>query len=580
MTSDVSGRSNRSNYGPELLVLLGAAVFAVLGRGRWGNVTEDHGFWFSAAQSLVSGGRAMHEVRLQWGPGSLWILEAVVRVFGMRISSLVVFQFVVGALAVAGIQLFARRFLSGVERWISSAILVALIVWMVGPGNLLYPCAFAMSQALLLALAALFLADACLRRGKSLAASLSGAVAAAAFLTKQEFGVAAALGIASLVVFSPQLRIGEKARALFLSGLLFLAVYFGTLALVKGGEPFRRFVAENILWPWAKIPAPWAALYRRVLGLDDLPTRFVEAGNSFVDLLAFGGTLWVALYAKDFRRRTRAALAGALLGAWVLWWWRWTEGSHFLPLTLVVPAVIGGAFVVGREGRRRELGAFFAFALGGLVLLQREGYRGNIEAYYSGMGYVLAVPVVAPLIGWAIRGPRNAGRRSLAAAGAFLLAIGWFGLGRLKSLERGWRETTAITSPRGTVYVSKDLAPALSSTFEFLRAHTSPGDPILMMPQTYGFDFLLDRRNLLYFIWISPGYLTDEAELIERCRKTPPKAAAIFEGSFGIFHSGQFGHGFADALIAWLNENLPRQQAFGKGTVLSGRWLLPEASKP
>ncbi|MGH9443985.1 MAG: hypothetical protein ACRD16_17105 [Thermoanaerobaculia bacterium] len=561
-------------------------MFAVLGRGRWGNVTEDHGFWFSAAQSLVSGGRAMHEVRLQWGPGSLWILEAVVRVFGMRVSALVIFQFAVGVLAILGIQIFARRFLSPVERWISSAILVALIVWMVGPGNLLYPCAFAMSQALLIGLAALFVADAALRRGWGLAASLSGAVAALAFLTKQEFGVAAVLGIVSLIVLSPKLGVVQKARSLLVAGGLFLAVYFGVLWIVRDGESFRRLVEENILWPWAEIPGPWAALYRRVLGLDDPAARLIEAGNSLVDVLAIGGTFWALLYAKDLRPRARAAMGAALAGAWILWWWRWTEGSHFLPMTLVVPAVLGAAMLLlGRRRRTpgsdssnvtaRDPGAFVALALGGLVLLQREGYRGNIEAYYSGMGYALAVPVAAPLLWWGIRGPRSAGKRSLLAAAAFVAAIGWFGVGRLRTLERLWANTTPIRSDRGTVYVSNDLAPVLSSTFEFLRANTSSGDPILMMPQTYGFDFLLNRRNLLYFIWISPGYLTDEDELIARCRRTPPRAVVIFEGSFGIFHSGQFGHGFADRLVAWLDGNFPRQERIGKGTALPGRWLLP-----
>jgi hypothetical protein len=114
-------------WGPEILILLGGAVFALLGRGRWANVTEDHGFWFSAAQSMVSGGRAMHEVRLQWGPMPLWILEGVGRVFGMRVASFVVFQLVVGLLAILGVQIFARRFLSPVERWISAITLVVLI---------------------------------------------------------------------------------------------------------------------------------------------------------------------------------------------------------------------------------------------------------------------------------------------------------------------------------------------------------------------------------------------------------------------------------------------------------------------
>ena len=622
------------SFGPELLIILGGLLFALLSRGRHANVTEDHGFWFSAAQSLVNGGRVMHDVRIQWGPGTLWILEAVGRFFGMRVSSFVVFQFVVGLLAVVGIQVFARRFLSLIERWICAAILVALILWMVGPGNLLYPCAFAMSHALLLAVATLLVSDFCLRHGRPMTAAIAGVLAAAAFLTKQEFGVAAAAGIFCLTALDPRLRAAEKARSLAVAGVLFFCVYFGVIGLLLHGQTFRQFVASNILWPWASVPGPWQGLYKRVLGLDEPGRRLVEAANALIDIAAFGGTTWAVLYFKDLAARSRMALAAALVVVWGLWWWRWTEGSHFLPMTLVLPAIIGatslpllrlalGARVsplpagevaakrrvflplpAGEAGtpqadRVREIrgpwlphpaplppgegdetgsgfpGPFFALAAGAFVLLQREGYRGNIEAYYSGMGYVLAVPVAVPLIWWAIRGPRTPGRRSLIAAGLLLTLVARFGAGRLRTLESGWNRTTPITTERGTVYVANDLAPVLSSTADFLRANTSRGDPILMMPQTYGLDFLLDRKSLLYFIWISPGYLTDERELIARLERTPPKAAVIFEGSFGVFHSGQFGQGFADSLVGWIEKSLPRQERFGQGTPLPGRRFLP-----
>jgi hypothetical protein len=666
----------RRGWGPEVLVLLGGLAFALLGRGRWANVGADHGFWFSAAQSMVSGGRALHEVRLQWGPMPLWILEGVGRVFGMHVASFVIFQFVVGLLGVLGVQVFARRFLSPVERWICAAILVTLILWMVGPGSLLYPCAFAMSQALFLAVVALFVSEVLLRKGRLLAAPLAGAVAGLTFVTKQEFGAAAALGIAALTVFQPRLSAARKLGLLLLSGALFLAAYFGILDLARHGDSWHHLFQINILWPWMRVPGPWAALYRRGLGIDEPAARFTEAANSLVDILAMGGTFWLVLYFVDLGRRARMVFVAVLAGAWIVWWWRWTEGSHFLPMTLSLPAILGSAILMlgrWRDLERRdplrlphpvplphllplpagevderseagegvlgslprgegevaagppsrlphpiplprgegevlplpageaglaeaqraeanrvrelpelphhpsgeEMGAFAALALGALVLLQREGYRGNIESYYSGMGYVLIVPVAVPLIWRAIRGPRSAGKRAFLAAALFLLLIARFGIGRLRALEREWNQTVELATPRGTVYLDRGSAPILTSTFRFLDTNTLLGDRILMMPQTFGLDFLLDRRNLSYFIWISPGYLPDEAELVARLEKTPPKAAVIFEGSFGMFHSGQLGHGLADSVVRWLESHLPRQEKFGQGTGLPGRRFLP-----
>lgn len=581
-------------------------MYALLGRGRWANVEADHGFWFSAAQSMVSGGRAMHEVRLQWGPMPLWILEGVGRVFGMRVASFVVFQFVVGLLAILGVQIFARRFLGPVERWISAALLVVLIVWMIGSGNLLYPCAFAMSQALFLAIAALILHGAVVRQGRLDGAIAAGILAGAAFLTKQEFGVAAALGIGAMTFLAPALGGKRKVLVLAASASAFLAIYFGVLFAVARGEDFSQLVRSNLLWPWSPVPGPWKNFYRKTLGLDDVGARAIEAANSLADLLAFGGTAWFVLYFADLRRRARLGMAAGLMAIWVVWWWRWTEGSHFLPLTLVLPVIIAACVLApwrirggtrsplpageadakrrvrgtsglphpdplprgegeavtpsppgegSGVGFRRDAGAALALALGALVLLQRVGYRGNVNGSYAGIGYVLAVPVAAFVIWQAIRGPRDAGWRSFAALAIVFGLMARFGVEQWKGLENEWRGCTPLETPRGTVYVSHNSY--LYSTYEFLKANTAPGDPILMMPQTYGLDFLLDRRNLAYFSWIAPGYLGDEQELIARLKATPPRAVVVFREPFPILHGGTFGSGFADGVMRWLEENLP-----------------------
>ena len=598
--------------GPEMLIVIGGAFYALLGRGRWANVEADHGFWFSAAQSMVAGGRAMHEVRLQWGPMPLWILEGVGRVFGMRIASFVVFQFVVGLLAILGVQIFARRFLGPIERWICAALLVVLIVWMVGSGNLLYPCAFAMSQALLLAIVALILHEIVVRRGRLDGAFATGILAGAAFLTKQEFGIAAALGIGAMTLLAPALDAKRKALVLAASALACLATYFGVLFAVARGEDFSQLVRSNLLWPWSPVPGPWKNFYRKTLGLDDVGARLIEAANSLADLLAIGGSAWFVLYFADLRRRARVAMAAGLIALWVIWWWRWTEGSHFLPLTLTLPVVVAACVLAlfrqrgtssplpaalrraevasatqageaAAERRMRQLpglphpdpppsprlwrtrlprgewggsGALVALALGALVLVQRVGYRGNVNGSYAGIGYVLAVPVAASVIWPAIRGPRDAGWRSFVALAVFLCLIAPFGVAQWKGLEDEWRGSTALETPRGTVYVSRNYS-YLFSTYQFLKANTAPGDPILVMPQTYGLDFLLDRRNLSYFCWIAPGYLTDEQELIARLGATPPRAAVVFREPFPILHGGTFGSGFADGVMRWLEGNLP-----------------------
>lgn len=587
--------------GPELLVVAGGLAYAVLGRGRWANMETDHGFWFSAAQSMLAGGRAMHEVRLQYGPVSLWILEWICRIFGTRVSAVVAFQFVIGLAGIAGVQALSQRFLSRAEQWISAAILVPLIVWMVGPGNLLYPCAFPMSHALFLAVAALFLCAALLARVPAAAPIAAGVVAGVTLLTKQEFGAAAFLGIAAMILSSRTSSGIRKVAGIALAAAAMGITYFTILFFARRGDSFSHLVRENLLWPWVPVPPTWRHLFTRYMGLDRPADRLREMFDSFVDLAAFGGTAWASLYG---RRRRWKALAATLAAVWLLWAWRWTEGSHFLPMTLTLPAIVCSTIVVfchrqkvkphpgrpeaGHPSPRGEgwvlqedspsppgegaagvgfhdgAGLFLALAIGALVLLQREGYRGSIEGYYSGMGYVLAIPVVAPLVWRLIRGPAEAGRRTAVAVGVAAGLLSVFGAGRLTALVREWKAAVPLATPRGTVYSSAGFAPALADTARFLETHSRPGDAILVLPSTLGLDFALDRTNLSFFPYVVPGYLTPEgeAELIARCERTPPRAAVVFGRSVGILRSGDLGRGFADSLIEWVRRRLPNREDF------------------
>ncbi len=574
-------RAGWRSFGPELLVIAGGATFAILGRGRWVNLTEDHGFWYSATQSLLAGGRAMHEVRLQYGPVSLWVLEGACRIFGTSVRTLVVLQFVIGLGAIAGVQLYSRRFLRPAEQWISAAILVTLIVWMAGPGNLLYPCAFAMSHGLFLLMATMFAATAALRRSSAAGIVASGALAAVTMLTKQEFGVSAAGAIFVLIVLEEGIPFRSKCRRLAFAAGGFAAGYAGTLELARHGDSFRHLFAANLLWPWVRIPGPWRDLYRRTLGLDDPRARLIEAFNSSVSIVVFAGTIWFVLLAGRLGRRRLFVAAAALALGWSVWYWRWTDGSHFRPMVLTLPAILASPALALRRRRKMvpplPLGALTAVALGAAILLQREGYRGAIDAYYSGMGYVLAVPVAAPLLWAVLRGPGDATWQPAVTVALAAVELASFGAGRLRALESDWRQTVPFTTARGTVHLTASSAPALIDTAAFLDRNSRPGDSVLVLPNTFGLDFLLDRKNLSFFPWVSPGFLTPDGErdLIRRCESSPPAAVVIFEKSFGVLRSGDYGSGFATALTSWLDAHYPRQQKFAFADGRQGRRLLP-----
>src|SRR5450759_2043951 len=104
MLSDSRKRSRSSRafawIPPETLILAGAGAFAALGRGRWVTLIGDHGLWYSELQGLLCGGHLMHEVRVPYGPISMWLIWLAARLFGPTISTVAGFVFVAGLAAV------------------------------------------------------------------------------------------------------------------------------------------------------------------------------------------------------------------------------------------------------------------------------------------------------------------------------------------------------------------------------------------------------------------------------------------------------------------------------------------------
>jgi hypothetical protein len=181
MLSDSRKRSRSSRafawIPPETLILAGAGAFAALGRGRWVTLIGDHGLWYSELQGLLCGGHLMHEVRVPYGPISMWLIWLAARLFGPTISTVAGFVFVAGLAAVVLVASFSLAFLSRSEQWCCAALLVVVILWSPGVGNLLYPYAFATGPGMVFALAALFAQRAALRRELFPLAAVAGAAA-------------------------------------------------------------------------------------------------------------------------------------------------------------------------------------------------------------------------------------------------------------------------------------------------------------------------------------------------------------------------------------------------------------------
>ena len=545
--------------GPELFLLAGAAAYAAAGRGRWATTFQDRGLCLSNAEGVLTGGRILHEVRSQFGPISVWILSSLCRTFGARLATVVWAQFAIGLAAVMGVQRLARRFLAPPEQWLCAGLLAFSILWMLGPGNLLYPYRFAVSHALLLGVAAMLVAR---PSGGLLLAGVAGALAGAAFATKQEIGAASAAGVSCLILLAP-IATRARVRRIAAAAIGGAGAYCLAFGLCLRGEGFLTLARKNLLWPWVPVPESWRELYAREQGMDAPGRLLAGVADSSLIAVLYGGTAWLIIFGSSISRRRRWILGTGLAVAWAVWIWRWTEGAHFRPFAICLPvfcaAAVVGAVRFRRDATFRDAAPSFAALLGGAVLLlTREGYRGGDEGYYSGLGYVLAIPIAAYLAGAVARGPSGAGRRRLAAAGAIALMVGTFGVERFTALRRGWEGVVAFDTPRGRVYCAPGEALFLERASRFISARTKVGETILMLPTTAGLDFLFDRPNASFFSGMFPDViagLDGEWELIERWRRRPPRVIVEVRHGLGVFRRGEFGQRWGRQAMSWIEEH-------------------------
>jgi hypothetical protein len=323
---------------------------------------------------------------------------------------------------------------------------------------------------------------------------------------------------------------------------------------------------KNALWPFTPIPRAILVNMTRQQGLHDLSRTSINLLQSAVIVALSGIGLW--LVAEAFwagRRRIVSALAAVAL-LLICYWELWIRGGEFILLSACLPVLLGGGCVAlwrwSRDPASRPgLNSFFAIFPGSLLLLYRIGFTGVTAGTYAGIGYVLAVPISIFFVGEVCRGAvpgSRLARKRMGIVVGFLAAIGLvrFGEGRLHELKSEWTSAIPIRGSRGVAYVNPGWGISFPAAVEFLRRETRPGDPILVIPETKGIDFLLDRKNDAFWPTQGPGLDSNgEKELIERWEREPPAAIVIFENTLRFYSSGDFGIGYDVAMMGWIDRH-------------------------
>jgi hypothetical protein len=565
-----------SRFVPELIALAGALLLVVVARGRWVGMLNDLGDWYSETQSLLLGDRLFRDVHIGYGPISLLVLEGLAKIAGPRVQVFAVAYFVVGLAVVLLLLRLSSFFLGLWERCVAAAVFVGIILWMPGTGSLIYPYAPAASIGLVLLALALLLGVRQIGNRRLLAWVPAGVFAGLAFLTKQEVGIAAVAGLAAAFLLTSDLRQRwSQAIAMSLGFLLTVAAIYGW---GFRGLDFLGVARENHLWPFGTFPGELIKINSFVAGYDRPILGTVEAAGA-AGLIALGigfsaaldgwlrkvpsvmrrgllfETAGLVLIAVEELVRRHSTVAGPVMV-------RYPE-VHFTILSLAPLAPVGAVLAVALR-RRWPVGrgdaALAATAAAAAPLLMRVGFLGWTDSPFAGLGYAVVVPVVVWCVGRLARVPFHGHSREFvrfrrwAASAAILLLLGMAAATRLPNVAEFPLVVEPFSAPRGTVWLRRPW----SRVFAWVGSHvrtTRPGDPIAILPETHGMDFLFDRKSATPIPNLLPGILDEdlEREIVARWSARPPREIFVIEKEYVEFETRGFGLDYGSRLGAWID---------------------------
>jgi hypothetical protein len=546
-----------------LMVLL--AVLAAVSWRKWGTPEIDAGVDLTTAAQAAHGHLPYQDVRYFYGPLGIYVLAGVFKVFGASLSAAFGLGLVLTAAITATFYALARQLLRPLVAALTTAVLLA-IGFAGTQFNFVLPHTNSATFGLLLLLVELL----ALARARPLAA---GVALGFACLTRVEFAAAAVIVAAAWVVGTWRTE-GRRAAIdallrLFAPALVIAGTVYAVLAASVGTH---RLLWEN-LWPKDFLRIAGFRAYRDWTPFDaaSVASSLARAGI-YAGLLAALVASWLGLRRRSGAGRVWALwpiAAAGLAIAFVDVAWRVVGvfpdargavqeeckqliiSMSWLPmLALLVAVLVAVRFV--RRGTAPISGSWpldLALAAAALVLTSRayDEFTMSSAAPYYAAPAVLLLGVLHQRVADRWPGAR------VAVIGALAAVAGGIALYNTVALY-GDKHTVVHTA--GGSYVANDRsAAAEQQVIDFLRSHTSAGEPILALPADGGTYFFTNRPLPLYDVAALPGLLdsaADERAAIARLKAEHVRYAVISERDTTAFETGRFGTGYNRLLGSYL----------------------------
>jgi hypothetical protein len=507
-----------------LIVLWAVQVYATW--AAWGNLTIDSGHEMYIPALLAQGKQLYRDVWFMYGPAAPYFNSYLFRLFGMHLNVL----YWAGSLSALGSAIFL--YLTGMQlsSWLVGWTAGAVIVTEAFHSSLFcfpLPYSFAAVYACLAGCLFLWLV---IKASTSAAWSWmfgAGTAAAVALLLKPEFGITCYGTLAVLIAVRSfaqrSWRLMARDAATILPGVAACGFVIRWMVSIRGIEFITQ---ENIVsWPTSYFMKTYGKMWLEQNG-------FTITGSAFRDAL--------------FRA---VPITGAVLVSYCLMWWKRSDmravllkimatmvvlvylvartysvfsvaplapvyvapvlSAIFFPRDMVlyvgVAALVGWCFYFrepsyARASRSVALLLLLTFSslLAFRVLMKMTPY--GYPIYYNGPAVICFLLLACRVI------PRS---RSFTLFGETLLCCGCLSVAVLYCLGNlaATKSFVALTTDRGTVRVSPQMAERYEAAIQFMKEKASLGESVLSVPEDTSLYFLSGTHCPIRVFSFTPGVL-------------------------------------------------------------------------
>jgi hypothetical protein len=559
-----------------LIVLF--AVVSAISWETWANPVIDGGREMNAPLRLLRGETLYSQVYYLYGPVAPFFNAFLYRLFGVHLNVLYAAGLAGSLMLILMVFYLARGFMSAYEAMLASSAVVLFSVFKQG-GNLIFPYSYAALYGTLLATLALIAQIRHVRSHRAISLFAAGAISGLALCCKFEFGFASIASLIALLLSAPREQRARFALIALGSLAIFPLLIYG---LLFAKIPAAFILKDTFILP-GYIPAELVYFNRMKLGLNHPGQTLRELLNATAVL---GGCGSAALLAGIRMTGESIAYAGANPRLRRIWWvtfscWGFMLvhlllfGTHWdlNPLRALPVLFLGLIWSCFRtpdcseemKASKRLLLVISVYSLAALARVIIRIPAGG--AYGAGL---LPVPlllfVFVTTTGLAAFSTSAAAGRHTRRAVALLLTISLATvLGVISFRQKDYFDYWLHTS-RGELRLRPPLGMAMNQALDFIAQNSSPGEYILGLPEGSSLNFLADRPAPLRYEIITPGFLTEAAELesIRKIQEKNVKFVLLFNRPTSEFGPKILGQDYCRTLMGWIGAHYKLAAVFGK----------------